>query len=64
MLVYGDESRRNVSIGQIGLLTPMLSLEGLVDLLRALQPELETAGGLIPLWANELRRDLDERLPQ
>lgn len=49
---------------EAGTLRPTLSLKGLIDLLEALSPELKAVGGLIPLWANELRRDLDERLLQ
>ena len=60
--MYGDEFNRNVSSRQLGVLTPTFSLEGLVDLLQALQPELEAADGLIPLWAHELKQDLNARL--
>ena len=49
---------------EAGTLRPTLSLKGLTDLLEALSPELKAVGGLIPLWANELRRDLNERLLQ
>ena len=50
--------------GVAGTWSPSLSLEGLLDLLQALAPELETAGGLTLLWANELKRDLNERFLQ
>ena len=47
-----------------GQLMPTLSLEGLRDLLEALAPELAAAGGLIPLWAYEMKRDLSARFLQ
>ena len=62
--MYKGQSRQRVLTCQVGTLTPTLSLEGLRDLLQALQPELEAAGGLIPLWSNELQRELTERLGQ
>jgi hypothetical protein len=34
---------------------PTLSLHGLVDLIAALEDELATCGGIVPLLANELR---------
>jgi hypothetical protein len=40
--------------------TPTLSLPGLLDLLDALEPELQALPGLASLWAEELRRDLSE----
>jgi hypothetical protein len=40
----------------------ILCLSGLVDLLSALEPELELQPGLIPLWAFELRRELIQDL--
>ena len=40
----------------------ILTLEGLMDLLDALQPELEVQPGLTNLWASELRRELAETL--
>ena len=39
---------------------PTLSLVGLGELLRALEEELVTYGGLAQLWANKLRRELEE----
>ena len=59
-----NRSSQTADGGQAGTLSPTLSLMGLIDLLDALSPELKDVGGLIPLWANELRRDLDERLLQ
>ena len=40
--------------------TPTLSLPGLLDLLDALEPELQALPGLASLWAEELHRDLLE----
>jgi hypothetical protein len=38
--------------------TPAVSLPGLLELLVALEPQLEQSPGLIPLLAEELRREL------
>ena len=38
----------------------MLSLRGHRDLLDALQEELSARGGLAPLWAGELAKELSE----
>ncbi len=64
MLMYGSNTSARTPKRQVGTLTPTLSLEGLRDLLQALQPELEAAHGLIPLWSAELKRELNERLRQ
>jgi hypothetical protein len=39
---------------------PTLSPPGLLDLLDALEPELQALPGLASLWPEELRRDLSE----
>ena len=62
--MYERQSIQRVKTCQVGTLAPTLTLEGLADLLEALSIELGTAGGLIPLWANELQRELTERLGQ
>ncbi len=38
--------------------TPYVSLPALLDLLDALDVELDNSPGLIPLWSEELRREL------
>lgn len=62
--MYEGQSSQRVKTCQVGALTPTLSLEGLADLLEALSRELGAAGGLISLWGNELKRELNERLLQ
>ena len=53
-----------MSVQPVGTQTSTVSLEGLADLLQALQPELEELGGLAWLWACELKKELAERFPQ
>ena len=60
--MYKGQSRQRVLTCQVGTLVPTHSLEGLRDLLQALQPELEASQGLISLWGNELQRELTESL--
>ena len=62
--MYVEKFNRSVPSSQLGTLTPTVSLEGLADLLEALSIELGEARGLIPLWGNELKRELNERLRQ
>jgi hypothetical protein len=53
---YYTSSRPGPSLADLE--TPALSLVGLLDLLAALEFETSTAPGLIPLLAEELRREL------
>jgi len=62
--MYEGQSSQRVKTCQVGTLAPTLGLEGLADLLEALSKELGAARGLIPLWANELKLELNERLSQ
>jgi hypothetical protein len=40
----------------------MLSLDGLLDLLTALRPQLQASTGMAGLWAIELEKDLAQKL--
>jgi len=62
--MYERECSQRVITRQVGTLTPTISLEGLADMLEALSVELGAGVGLIPLWANELKLELNERLSQ
>ena len=43
---------------------PTLSLEGLRDLLKALEDDIAAVGGFAPFWADVLRQEIEERIEE